>query len=67
MISKFLDAMDDDKEYDFIANNYYQMSKEDLKSILLEYIYAVHTRGLDFEKSVQEDVREELEEKEIFG
>lgn len=67
MISKFIDSMNDEKEYDFIAQNYYQMSREDLKAILLEYIYAAHTEGRAVEESIREQVRDELEEKEIFG
>ena len=66
-ISGFLDAMNDDKEYDYIANNYYQMSKEELKDILLEYIYAGHCCDKDVEDDIKEQVRDNLESQEIFG
>lgn len=29
--------------YDFICNNYYNMSKEELKDIIKETLYAIHT------------------------
>lgn len=67
MIRQFIDSMDDEREYDFIAQNYYQMRKEDLKTILLEYIYASHCLGKDIEAQTREQVRDELEEKEVFG
>lgn len=67
MLKQFIDSMDDENEYDFIANNYYQMTKEDLKTILLEYIYAPHCISKEVEDKVRENVREELEEREIFG
>jgi hypothetical protein len=64
MIDKFLEAMDEGKEYDFIANFYTSMSTFELSTILLEYIYAVHSSGIE---DIQDNVRNELEEKEIFG
>ena len=67
MLKQFIDSMDDEKEYDFIAQNYYQMSREDLKTILLEYIYAGHCLGKETEEAIRDNVREELEEREIFG
>ena len=60
MIEKFLEAMEDSKEYEFIANHYYEMSKNDLKSILLEYIYAISEEGRD-------RVQSELEANEVFN
>ena len=65
MIKKFLDAMDEDREYDFIANNYTHMSQYDLHTILLEYIYAVHES--DSSDDIKDNVRGELETSEIFG
>lgn len=64
MIEKFLEALDEEKEYDFIANYYNEFSKFDLRTILLEYIYASHTKGKDIEEEIRDDVREELEDKE---
>lgn len=61
MIDKFLEAMDDDKEYDFIANNYPHMSKFDLRTILLEYIYASKR-----DDEIKENVRDELETRNMF-
>jgi hypothetical protein len=32
-----------DNAYDFICNNYYNMSKEELKDIIKELLYAIHS------------------------
>ena len=64
MIKKFLDALDEEMEYDFIANHYTDMGKFDLRTILLEYIYASHCS--DSEEEIRDDVRDELEAKEVF-
>lgn len=63
MIEKFLEALDDDKEYDFIASYYNEISKFDLRTILLEYIYAAHEQGKVVEEDIKDSVREELEDK----
>jgi len=34
--------IDKDTLYDFIASNYNKLTKEELKDVLLEYIYAVY-------------------------
>lgn len=67
MIGLFLEALDEGREYDFIANNYPHMTKFDLRSILIEYIYAAHTMGSDIESDIQDEVRSNLEANEIFG
>ncbi len=63
MIERFLEALDDDKEYDFIASYYNEISKFDLRTILLEYIYAAHEQGKVVEEDIKDSVREELEDK----
>lgn len=60
MIKKFLDAMNEGTEMDFISNNYLNMNKFDLRTILLEYIYAISETGRD-------KVQSELEANEVFG
>lgn len=65
MLGKFLDSMDDDKAYNFIANNYWQMSKADLKTVLLEYIYAVHNSPKETQDEINERIRDNIEEREI--
>lgn len=62
MIDEFLKALDNDKEYDFIANHYHEMSKSDLKDILLEYIYASEKHS-----DVKESVNDELTANSVFG
>lgn len=63
MLEQFLEALDEEKEYDFIANYYNEFSKFDLRTLLLEYIYASHTRGKEIEDAIRDDVREEIEDK----
>jgi hypothetical protein len=36
---EIISALNNDDLYDYIASNYYKMSKEELKNLLLEYIY----------------------------
>lgn len=73
MISQFLDALSENKEYDFISNNYTNMSKFELRSIILEYIYAVHYSSehphetLSLEEDIREQVQGELESEKVFG
>lgn len=60
MIEKFLEAMEDGTEYNFIATHYHEISKFDLRTILLEYIYTISETGRD-------KVQSELEANEVFG
>ena len=48
--------------YDFIANNYYKMSKEELASIAKELLYAIHYFNKVEEKEILESVGIELED-----
>lgn len=48
--------------YDFIANNYYKMSKEELASITKELLYAIHYFNKVEEKEILESVGIELED-----
>lgn len=67
-IGRFLDALEEDREYDFIGQWYNTMSKDELKTILLEYIYGVHClRERESREEVKNSVRDFLEEKDIFG
>ena len=48
--------------YDFICNNYYKMSKEELKDITKELLYAVHDNVTKTEHDeILNDVAVELE------
>lgn len=60
MMKRFLDAMEDGTEMDFISNNYLNMSKVDLRAILLAYMYEISEEGRD-------KVQSELEANEVFG
>lgn len=44
---ELLDAIMNDTEYDFISNNYYYFSKEQLRDIVKEYMYAVSLTNND--------------------
>lgn len=39
---EILKAIENDSIFDYIANNYWNMSRDMLKAILLEYIYALY-------------------------
>lgn len=60
MIKKFLEAMNEGTEMDFISNNYLNMNKVDLRAILLAYMYEISEDGRD-------RVMSELEANEVFG
>lgn len=47
--------------YDFIANNYYKMSKEELKDVVKELLYSIHTNTTKAEHDkILQDAAEEL-------
>lgn len=49
--------------YDFICNNYYKMSKEELKDFAKELLYAIHSNADKTEHDkMLDDVAEELAE-----
>ena len=49
--------------YDFICNNYYKMSKEELKDIVKELLYAVYDNVINTAEhdKIMNDVATELE------
>ena len=52
--------------YDYIANNYYKMSKEELKDVVKELLYSVHTNTTESEHNkILKDVAEELTEQNL--
>lgn len=52
-----------DKAFDFISNNYYKMNKDELKDIVKELLYAIHTNTLKVEHDkILEDTADELAE-----
>lgn len=52
-----------DGAYDYICNNYYKMSKEELKDIAKELLYAVHDNVTKAEHDeIMKDVATELED-----
>ena len=44
-LDEFLESLSKDKSYDYIANNYMAFRKDELKDIILELLYAIHTDG----------------------
>lgn len=48
--------------YDFIANNYYKFSKEELASVTKELLYAVHYFNEEQEGAILYNVGVELED-----
>lgn len=46
--------------YDFISNNYYKMSKDELKDIIKELLYVIHTTNKNEHDEMLESVGDEL-------
>jgi uncharacterized tellurite resistance protein B-like protein len=59
MKEEFLKAIEEGRAYDFVAQNYYKMSDEELKDIALEALYAV-IESNDLE-SVADELRDRWE------
>lgn len=45
---QYLDALKNGDSYDFICNNYFNFSKDELKDIILELTYAIDTEAKNF-------------------
>lgn len=58
---QYLEALENADGYDFIAKNYYEFSKEELKDIILELDYAIHSEAKHF-ASAEEICASALEE-----
>lgn len=52
MEQEIIQAIKKGKLYDYIANNFYKISKEDLKDLILEIIYMIY---YDYEYSIDTD------------
>ena len=59
-IDEIINAIKEDTLYDYIANNYYQFDKYDLKDILLEIIYVTDDYILENENELIENLKERL-------
>lgn len=55
MIKEFINAVNEEKPYDFIAQNYWHMRVEDLGRICLELIYAMDDEQLQSAAEELED------------
>ena len=62
---KFLRSLTEDTSYDFIANNYQDFSKTELKDIILELLYGIHTSGMEID--IITDVASELSDRWLFN
>lgn len=61
-IYDLINAIREDKEMDFIASHYNQFSKDELMTIIREYMYAYYLASKKGNYSIEEII-EELEEK----
>lgn len=52
MEQEIIQAIKKGKLYDYIANNFYKISKEDLRDLILEIIYMIY---YDYEYSIDAD------------
>lgn len=65
IMEKFIEILktDHDKAFDFIANNAWNFSKDELKDIIKELLYAIYSEVDDIDqKSIFECAVNELEE-----
>lgn len=62
--TKLIKAVKEDRLYDFIANHYYEMDKEELKDVFLEVIYAIHESEIYITNvnAIQEQIIENIED-----
>lgn len=66
MEKEFYENQKNGMAYDFIANNYYKMRQDELKDILLEYIYTLENALDDMERTAYDKdtatkIRKELD------
>jgi len=62
-MKEFIDILENrpNKAYDFICNNYYKMSKDELTDITKELLYAMYDKMTDAERNMAfADIAEEL-------
>lgn len=52
MEQEIIQAIKEDKLYGYISNNYWKMSKEHLRDLILEITYMIY---FDYEYSINED------------
>lgn len=62
LLDKMRTAIKDNKFFDFIANNYYQMDKEDLKQIIMEMDWFIYTENSRIQREAEQYVLEALED-----
>ena len=63
MKDKILKAIKEDRLMDFVTRNYYNMSKEELKIVLVELYYAMYQLEEELQVSMTDVLLEELEER----
>ena len=63
---RLLEALNSDRLYDYIANHYWEMTKEELKDVLLEVIYSCQKRSDIDSISVSLEERWGMDEDEEF-
>ena len=69
MKKQLLEAIKDDMVYDYVANNYWRLSKEELAYIAKELAFAVHIalskgNAQDVWDEMQENVENDIKEEE---
>lgn len=57
-MDEILQALQKGEAYDYVANNYYKLSKEELRFVLLECLYVGHDYSDDYEARVAESIKE---------
>ena len=63
-MEKFIKALEQDKAYDYIANNYCNYTQDELKDIILELLYGIYTNDTNYMQTY-ESIIEEIKERYI--
>lgn len=62
MTNKELDIMEKDGIYEYVSQNYWQMTKEELRDICKELSFALYHQDLELSKELEKTAIKELRE-----
>ena len=68
LLEQLKEAVSNHNIYDFIANNYWKMSKEELKDIILELDFTIYSvvKNETLKNSIYEELDENLAERGVY-
>lgn len=68
LLEQLKEAVSNHNIYDFIANNYWQMSKEELKDIILELDFAIYSvvKNEKLKNDIYDEIDENLADRGVY-